>query len=117
MKKEKLVTFRLTLNEYQEYLSKFANAKTKKGKKYTTSDFVRDAIFDKEAPKNMKIVRIKQPSKCQKQRLVMLISTVQNIESIAKSLVFQHQKNQKFQVNEYLLKIDEINNFLKGELS
>lgn len=115
--KTRNIKVRLSESQYQEYLSLFEFTKSKKGKKYTTSDFVRDCIFNKELPKNMKIIRVKAPTKCQKQRLIMLISTVQNIESIAKSLVFHHMKNQKFQINEYLLKIDEINNFLKGELS
>lgn len=115
--KTKNIKVRLTENEYQEYLSLYENAKTTRGKKYTTSDFIRDAIFEKTPPKNMKLIRVKTPTRCQKQRLIMLISTVLNIESIAKSLVFHHRKNQKFQINEYLLKIEKINNFIKGELS
>ena len=114
-KKSKLITCRLTESEHLEYLSIFRTAKTSK-KKYTTSDFIRDCIFNKELPKGLKVVRVKSPSPCKKQRLQMLISTVNNIDSLAKSLFVQRQ-NQNFNLNECFFKLEEIQSVLKGELS
>ena len=114
-KKTKTITFRMTREDYDKYLSLFEIAKTRKDKRYTISDFIRDAIFNKEI-RNIKIVKTKSPTKCQKNRLQMLIPTIINIESIAKALI-THRKNHNFNLNEYLLKINETNSILKGELS
>jgi len=114
-KKTRLVTFRLTEYDYQQYLSIFETAKTKRDKRYTTSDFIRDAIFEKIPPKNMKLIRVKTPSPCKKQRLQMLITTVLSIESIAKSLIIC-RKNHDFNLKDYLLQIEDIQSILKGEL-
>lgn len=113
-KKTKNIKVRLSEEEYMRYLCLFENAKIGRDKKYTISDFIRDCIFNKEV-KNIKTVRVKAPSPCKKQRLQMLISTVNNIESIGKSLLF-HRKNHNFNLNKYLLKIEEIENSLKMNL-
>ena len=112
-KKTKKVTFRMTESDYEQYLSLFEHAKTKRDKKFTVSDFVRDCIFNKEV-KNIKVVKTTPPSKCQKQRLNMLVSSIKNIEFIAIKLT-KSNKNHNF--NKYLSMLENIHNILKGELS
>lgn len=116
--KTKTVTFRMSQIDFEKYLLLFKTSKIGKNKTYSISDFIRSSIFNKKI-QNIKIIKTKAPSKCQKIRLQMLISTVKNIENIANILMIQHKNpnNSSLDVTSSLLQLQQLQDILKAELS
>ena len=105
----KKITFRINASEYEKFQMLFKNAKLNK-KKYTTSDFIRNIIFENnpkfEVIKTKTIVRDK-PCKDESLKIYHLNRIGNNINQIAYNL-----NNGKHDIK-IIEKLDNISELLK----
>ena len=112
----KRVGFRLNENDHNLYVKLLANAQVQH-EQYTASDFFRDALFERE----QKIIQIAKrttpkPTRCEQQRLRMLVNTTNNLNQIALNLNIM-MKSSSGDVNTYLHQLNDIHKFIVEELS
>lgn len=114
----KRVGFRITEDAYNLYIKQYANAEIQSTKKkYSASDFFRDALFERE----QKIIQINKrstpkPRKCEQQKLRMLVNTTNNLNQIALALNIM-LKSSSGDINIYLHQLNDIHKFIVEELS
>lgn len=108
----KKITFRINEKEYEKFQMLFYNAKSN-NKKYTTSDFIRDAIFNHqhkiEIIKTKTIIRDRF-CKDESLKIYHLNKIGNNINQIAYKL------NSGIEDENILKKLDEISHLLKALL-
>ncbi len=109
--RNKGVAFRLTEQEYLEYVKQLEKSRSKSGKKYTASDFFRDILFKNEVPKSVYLRKIKEPTECDILRIRAFSNTMNNINQLAKHANILHHNGDKNQ----LLEVLENLNFLAQE--
>jgi hypothetical protein len=109
--RNKGVTFRLTEQEYFQYVKQLDKSRSKSGEKYTASDFFRDILFKNEVPKSVYLRKIKEPTECDILRIRSFSNTMNNINQLAKHANTLHNNGDKIQ----LLKTLENLNFLAEE--
>lgn len=110
----KKVTVRLTQADYDRYLEILQNAQAG-NKKYTASDFIRDAIYNRPPP----VVVSKRVSvgltECDRDRVRMLANTTNNINQLAKAANIALRGNPD-RLLEIMQSLEDIATYIKGEL-
>jgi len=105
----KKITFRINESEYEKFQMLFKNAKLNK-KKYTTSDFIRNIIFDNnpkfEVIKTKTVIR-DRPCKDESLKIYHLNRIGNNVNQIAYNL------NTRKEDIHILKKLDDISELLK----
>ena len=109
------ITFRLSEIDFHDFNLIFSNAKVNK-KKYTTSDFIRDKVFDKKLSEQIKVVQtntVYRDRFCPDESLkIYYLSKIgNNINQIAK------YANSNKQIDHHVLKeLEKTNKYLVGLL-
>lgn len=110
----KKVTVRLTQADYDRYIEILQNAQAG-NKKYTASDFIRDAIYNRPIP----VVVSKRVSvgltECDRDRVRMLANTTNNINQLAKAANIALRGNPD-RLLEIMQSLEDIATYIKGEL-
>lgn len=110
----KKVTVRMTQADYDRYIEILENAQAG-NKKYTASDFIRDAIYNRPPP----VVVSKKISvgltECDRDRVRMLANTTNNINQLAKAANIALRNDPK-RLLEILQRLEDLSNYIKGEL-
>lgn len=109
----KRLAVRLTQADYDRYLEILQHAQAG-NKKYTASDFIRDAIYNRPLPVITKKLT-SEISSCDHDRIRMLRNTTNNINQLAKAANIAMQNDQD-QLVEILQKLEDIATYIKGEL-
>ena len=114
----KSLTFRLDQDDYDQYFKQFESAKIGK-KKYTKSDYFRDLLHGTPPPEvtvvKREVVHKRPISQCDRQRLVMLANTTNNINQLARS-INTLMKSDRVAAIAMLKQIEIIHAYIKAEL-
>lgn len=110
----KRVTVRMTQADYDRYLEILQNAQAG-NTKYTASDFIRDAIYNRQPPEVITRKTTSGLSQCDRDRIRMLKNTTNNINQLARAanIALRNDPDRLFEIMQSL---EDIAAYIKGEL-